>query len=444
MKHRLGHTSRFRRRQLLAGVSSLGLLSLPIVRSRSVNAQTIAPQRLLLVYSPNGTVQQQFWPTAGATATDFELNQICAPLEAFKQRLMFLKGLNIDVVQYGPGGPHQKGMGGLFTNSELQEGSFIDGDGSVSGWANGISIDQAVANTTRNVTPLGSLELGVRANDNDVRGRISYAGPGNPMTPMNSPLGAFQRLFSTFGAVTPELEAHRTRVIDVVAAQYAAFEPQLSRVDQIKLQQHLELIADVEHRMLLSRDLVCERPAAPPPLAEDDERTMPDIADQQVDLLSVAFACDLTRVASLQFSTATNNIGATWLDSPSAGHLLSHAGVTNTAANEELIRRNRWVAEKLARLLAALDAIPEGDGSVLDHTLIVWANELGEGSAHTHSDIPFLLAGGAPGFTMGRFLELGGLSHGRLLTSIGRGLGLDIEQFGNANVASEPLNLSAQ
>src|SRR5690606_19745490 len=122
------------------------------------------------------------------------------------------------------------------------------------------------------------------------------------------------------------------------------------------------------------RDLVCERPAAPPPLAEDDERTMPDIADQQVDLLSVAFACDLTRVASLQFSTATNNIGATWLDSPSAGHLLSHAGVTNTAANEELIRRNRWVAEKLARLLAALDAIPEGDGSVLDHTLIVWAN----------------------------------------------------------------------
>jgi hypothetical protein len=426
------------RRGLLAGLGSLGLLSLPALRSRSARAQGATPQRLLLVYSPNGTIQEQFWPTAGPTESDFTLNQICAPLDAYRDRLLFLKGLNIEVAQYGPGGPHQKGLGGLFTNSELQEGLFIDGDGATSGWANGISIDQAIAETILD-TPLASLELGVRANDNDVRGRISYAGPGNPVTPMNSPLGAYQRLFSTFGEVTPELEAHRSRVLDVVAAQYGSFHPQLSRMDQIKLEQHLELIAGVERQMLLTRDQTCQRPDAPPALAEDDERTMPDIADQQVDLLSVAFACDLTRVASLQFSTATNGIGATWLDSPSDGHLLSHSGPTDTDAIEQLIRRNRWVAEKLGRLMTALDAIPEGEGTLLDHTLIVWGNELGEGSVHTHTDIPFLLAGGGPGFQMGRFLELGGVSHGRLLTSIGRAMGLPIERFGSTNVASDPL-----
>lgn len=433
---------RFGRRPFIAGgLGSLGLLSLPVLRPRAVNAQAVVPQRLLLVYSPNGTIQDEFWPTAGATERDFTFNQICSPLEAFKERLLFLKGLNFEIAGHGPGGPHQKGMGALFTNAELQEGSFIDGDGSVSGWANGQSIDQAVAATMRDITPLGSLELGVRANSNEVRSRMSYAGPGNPMTPMNSPLGAFQRLFSTFGDVSPEREAHRTRVIDVVAAQYAAYAPQLTRLDQIKLEQHLELIGDVERRMLLSRGNVCERPEAPPALAEDDERTMPDIADQQVDLLSVAFACDLTRVASLQFSTAVNGIGATWLDSPSDGHLLSHSGPTNTSAIEQLVRRNRWIAEKLARLLTALDAIPEGDGTVLDHTLIVWGNELGEGSVHTHFDIPFLLAGGAPGFTMGRFLELGGVSHGRLLTSIGRALGLELETFGSPKVPSDPLTI---
>jgi Protein of unknown function (DUF1552) len=434
--------TRLRRRQLLAGgLGSLGLLSLPGLRTRGAVAQAPVPQRLLLVYSPNGTIQEQFWPTVGASETEFTLNQICAPLEAFKERLLFLKGLSLQIAQYGPGGPHQKGLGGLFTNSELQAGSFVDGDGSVSGWANGLSIDQAIAKTLRDVTPLGSLELGVRAVDNDVRGRLSYSAPGSPMTPMNSPFGAFERLFSTFGAVSPELEARRSRVIDVVAAQYATIAPQLSRIDQIKLQQHLALIGDVEQRMLLSRDQTCERPPAPPALAADDERTMPEIADQQVDLLSVAFACDLTRVASLQISTAINGIGAPWLNSPTAGHLLSHAGPTDTDATDQLIRRNRWVAEKVARLMTALDKIPEADGTVLDHTLIVWANELGEGSNHTHDNIPFALAGGGGGFAMGRVLEFNGVSHGRLLTSLGRAMGLNIEHFGSNNVASDPLTL---
>jgi Protein of unknown function (DUF1552) len=433
---------RFARRKLLAaGLGSLGLLSLPALRSQGALAQSVVPQRLLLVYSPNGTIQEQFWPKAGATDAEFTLNQICAPLEAFKQRLSFLKGLNIEVALFGPGGPHQKGIGGLFTNAELQPGNFVDGDGQVSGWADGMSIDQAIAATMKQTTPLSSLELGVRAIDNDVRGRISYAGPGNPMTPMNSPLAAFERVFSTFGAVSPEKEARRTRVIDSVAAQYASFTAQISRVDQIKLEQHLQLVRDVEQRMLLSRDQACATPEPPPNLAEDDEKTMPDIADLHVDLLNVVFACDLTRVASLQISTAINGIGAPWLDSPDSGHGLSHAGPTDTKATEQLIRRNRWVAEKIARLMTSLDAIPEGDGTVLDHTLIVWANELSEGSTHSHDNIPFLVAGGSHGLRLGRYLDFGGVSHGGLLTTLGRSMGLEVERFGSPNVASAPLSI---
>jgi hypothetical protein len=90
--------------------------------------------------------------------------------------------------------------------------------------------------------------------------------------------------------------------------------------------------------------------------------------------------------------------------------------------------------------MTRLSAIPEGDGSVLDHTLIVWGNELGEGNTHSHSDIPFLLAGGGRELRMGRFLQYAGVSHGSLLTSLLRAVGVDSESFGHPDVESSPLS----
>src|SRR5690606_23667087 len=187
------------RRQLLqAGVGGAGVLGLPLLAPEQSHADNGGPQRLLLVFTANGTVPSAFWPFEGDSETDFTLNTITEPLEPFKDRLLFLKGLDLGVANVGPGGPHQKGVGGLFTNSELQTGDFTDGDGSRAGWANGPSVDQEVARYLGVESYLPSIELGVRATESEVRGRISYAGAGRPMPPMNSPLVTYQRLFSGF------------------------------------------------------------------------------------------------------------------------------------------------------------------------------------------------------------------------------------------------------
>src|SRR5690606_38462078 len=233
--------------------------------------------------------------------------------------------LDLAISKVGPGGPHQKGVGGLFTNAELQTGDFMDGDGSRAGWANGPSVDQEVARHLGATSYLPSIELGVRATESEVRGRISYAGAGRPMPPMNSPLVAYQRLFSGFLSGDAVSDARRKSVLAAVKSQYDLLQPKLSLRDRHKLEQHMELVHGIDRRMCIDVQGSCQRPAAPPDLADNDEQTMADIAALQVQLLGAAFACDLTRVASLQFSTAVNAIRYPWLDSFGSGHTLSHA-----------------------------------------------------------------------------------------------------------------------
>lgn len=429
------------RRQLLQlGVGSAGVLGLPLLSPERSSAAVEAPQRLLLVFTPNGTVPNSYWPAAGLSDTDFTLNTIMEPLTQFRDKLLILKGLRLAVSEVGPGGPHQKGVGGLFTNADLQEGNFVDGDGSKSGWANGPSLDQEAARYIGQGSYLQSLELGVRVSENEVRARISYAGPGAPMPPVNSPLVAYQRLFSQFLSSEPELVGRRLSVLDSVKRQYDVLSPQLSQRDQQKLEQHMDLVRGLERRMGIAVDATCSRPEAPPDWAEDDEETMPDIGGTQMKLLATAFACDLTRVASLQISSAVNSIRYPWLGSNGSGHTLSHS--SDAASQAEIVLREQWAAEQIAGLMSELAAIPEGDGTVLDHTLIVWGNELGWGTTHTHDDIPFLLAGGAPGIRTGRYLQYDRTAHGALLLSILQSLGVPAMGFGHRDFWTDPLDLA--
>jgi Protein of unknown function (DUF1552) len=421
-----------------------GLLGLPLFDSLEVRADSAYPLRLLLMFDPNGTIQEEFWPTLGSTESDFTFNAITKPLEPFRDRLLFLKGLDISVHEQGPGGPHQKGVGGLFTNHVLQEGTFVDGDGAMSGWANGISVDQEVARSVGQQNFLPSLELGVRAIEADVRGRISYAGPGNPMPPINAPLPAYQRLFSSFSDIDEAHKADRKSVIDALKGQYSALQPQLSAVDRQKLEQHLELVRGIERRMNIAVDTgLCTRPTAPAEMEDDSEDTMASVAQLHGQLLASAFACDLTRVASIQYCNARNEMRFPWLNSMGTGHNLSHASDGDEESRAERVARGAWFATQLADFMRLLDAIPEGEGTVLDNTLILWGNELGRGNTHSHTDIPFLLAGGTSGrFRMGRFLDYGGKSHAGLLVALLNAMGVPHTSFGHPDYADGPLDLT--
>lgn len=438
---------RLSRRQLLYGVGGISV-ALPLLRSLSARADGVTPpRRLVLMYTPNGVISDAWWPTEVTSETAFELNAIHQPLAPFRNRLTFLGGVDLSVTNAGPGGLHQKGIGGLFTGRKLQSGSqFVDGCGQTAGWADGISVDQAVVKAAAANTLLPSLELGVRALDNDVQGRIAYAGPGQPLPPINNPLDAFNRLFSMLGASSATLDAlrqNRRSVLDTVQSQFASFSPRLSADDRQKLDAHLTLVRDVERRFTeTTTERACSAPSAPPTLDPTNPSDMPLIADLELDMLAAAFACDLTRVASFQISTSLNRIAYPWLNnSTMEGHTLSHAGPSDVEAHDELVSRQTWHAARLAHLLARLAEIPEADGtSVLDNTLILWGNEVSQGNTHSHANMPFLLAGGSWYFRTGRYVQYQGAPHNNLLVSVLNAMGVPATSFGDPEFCSGALS----
>ncbi len=437
-----GLLSRRQFSRLLAGACT----ALPLLESLPARGQEApGPKRLLLVYNPNGTIGEDFWPAAGATESAFELGRILQPLASFKDRMLLLRGLNISVadVQGLPGGPHQRGIGGLFTGSELQTGTMKDGDGSLAGWSNGVSIDQEVVHRLSPPTLLPSLELGVRATTAVVMARISYSAPGTPVPPMNDPREVFHRLNAGFvndlaGPEQVERREQRRRVMAAVQAQYKALSPRISTTDRLKLERHGDFLNGIVRRLDygIRPGPYCVAPTEPPLLQAEAAEDMPDVTRLQLDLLALALACDLTRVASVQFSTAINAIHFPWLNSTDEGHNLSHKGPSDTEAREQLVARSAWYAEQIAYLAQQLASITEGDRTILDNTVLVWGNEISQGNSHSHEDMPFMLLGSAGGhFRTGRYLQYPGIAHNRLLVSLLQAMGVPATSFGHAEVA---------
>ena len=443
--NRVRKDPRLTRRHFLRAAGGAAV-ALPLLSSlRAGAAGETYPKRLVLMYTPNGVIPSAWWPTNVTNESSWDLNTIHLPLAPFKERLLFLGGVDLTVTNAGPGGLHQKGIGGLFTGRQLQDGAlFVDGCGQRAGWADGISIDQEAAKTLAVGTPITSLELGVRATENDVQGRIAYAGPGAPLPPMNDPSEVFQRLFSGFGQNTDqlaELRARRRSVLDTVQAQFKSISARVSSADQQKLQAHLTLVRDLENRMAATNNgsTACVAPAVPAKLDPTSEDDMPTIAGLHLDMLATAFACDLTRVASFQISTSLNHIRYPWLNSMGEGHALSHQGPSDANAYQELVKRQTWHSQMLANFLTRLSQIPEGSGTVLDNTLLVWGNEVSEGNTHSHQNMPFLLAGGGWYFRTGRSLQYSNASHNGLLVSVLNAMGVQATSFGQADLCDGPL-----
>lgn len=425
-----------RRRHFLGAAG--GALALPLMDSMRASAgQAQYPKRIVLVYNPNGTVPDKWFPTAGANSSTFPLNEIHAPLQKYQDKLVIVRGVHSTVGQDpdNNGGPHQRGIGSLFTGQMLQTGEFKDGCGSMAGWADGISLDQRVADRIGFDTPFRSLELGVRCFDNDVQGRISYAGPGRPLPPINDPLLVYERLFFRSEPLDPnDPNSRRQSILDTVKEQFGHLRRHVGRDDREKLEQHLTLVEDLERRLGIGSDQsqACVPPDPPPETDPNHEDDMPSVSRAHVDLIAGAFACDLTRVASLQYSTGFNRIRYPWLDSTKEGHTLSHSGDSNTDAWNELAERATWHASEIAYLVDRLAAIPEGDGSVLDNTLIVWGNEISKGNSHSLDDIPYLLLGSAGGaIKTGQFLDYGGVSSCDLLLTLMAAFDPEAQHFGH-------------
>jgi hypothetical protein len=165
----------------------------------------------------------------------------------------------------------------------------------------------------------------------------------------------------------------------------------------------------------------------------------------QIDLLVNSFVNDMARVATLQYTKSVGQARMKWLDINDNHHSLSHEPDKDDVSQAKLVKINKWFCGELRYLLDKLASTPEpGDsGTLLDHTMIVWTNELGKGNSHTLDNIPFVAVGGGFGFEMGRSLKLDKVPHNRFHLALARAVGHNLETFGKPTLCEGgPLKLA--
>lgn len=393
-------------------------------------------QRLVVMFSPNGTVPWEFWPDE--EGPEFTLKRILQPLADFQDRTLVLKGL-CDKVR-GDGDNHMRGMGCLLTGIELFPGNIQGGSHTPAGWASGISIDQEIARylqsspSTR--TRFGSLEFGVMVPDRaDTWTRMSYTGGNSPVTPIDDPYQMFRKLYGQvedremLGSVLDDVQSDLKKISAVVSGE-----------DRGLLEQHTTFVREMEDRLkaMKQTDLNHEVPVLESGIREENDN-IPTITRMQMELLVNSFVNDFSRVATFQITNSVGQPKMRWLGIEEGHHELSHEPDSNKEAQEKLTKINTWYCEQLAWLVRRLAETPEpnGEGSLLDNTLIVWGNELGQGNSHTLNNIPIVMVGNGLDFNMGRSIKFPNISHNRMLMSLAHGFGHHIETFGKPDFCAD-------
>jgi hypothetical protein len=396
-------------------------------------------QRLIIMFSPDGVVQNNFWPDE--VGENFTLKESLKPLEPFKNRSLILHGV-CDRVR-GDGDAHMRGIGCLLTGSELFPGSVQGGSDTPAGWSSGISIDQEIKNflqadaATR--TRFGSLEFGVMVPDRaDTWTRMSYAGPNKPVAPIDDPYQMFGKLYGRL----KDQESLKS-VLDDVQEDLKKLRTAVGTEDRKILDDHATVVREMEQELRSNNKQVVHAVPQLEPGVHQDNDNMPRLTKLQMDLLVNSFQADFARVATFQFTNSVGQARMHWLGVTEGQHDLSHKPDNDADAQEKLTKINKWYCEQLAYLAKRLAETPEpdGQGSLLDNTTILWTNELGKGNTHTLNDIPFVMVGNGLGFKMGRSLQYQRAPHNRLLMALAHGMGHRIEKFGNPDYCGEgPLN----
>ena len=395
-----------------------------------------AKQRLVIMFSPNGVIPQTFWPDT--EGEDFVLKESLKPLEPFRKKMLTLHGV-CDKVR-GDGDSHMRGIGCLLTGVELFPGNIQGGSHTPAGWAKGLSIDQEIKNFLQSKaetkTRFGSLEFGVQVPDRaDTWTRMVYTGANKPVAPINDPAQMLNKLYGR----AKDQETLKS-VLDEVREDLDSVKSKLGAEDRRLLEEHAAFVREMEQQLAAAKNQKNTVPAPELPAGpKDGNDAMPHLSKLQIDLIVNSFQNDFSRIATLQYTNSVGGAKMKWLGITEGHHELSHKEDKDTVAVEALTKINKWYAEQLAALAQKLSDTPEpgGEGSMLDHTTILWTNELGKGNSHTLDDIPFVLVGGGLGFRMGRAINYRKIPHNRLLLSLAHGFGHRLERFGNPDLSAD-------
>jgi hypothetical protein len=392
------------RRTLLRGIGTAIALPMLDAMTPAFAAPSRAaksPTRLAFAYVPNGVMMSDWTPATEGTA--FEFSRILRPLEPLREHVLVLSGLaqhNGDALGDG-NGDHARAASTFLTGAHPTKTAGAD-------IHVGVSVDQVAAQHIGHATRFPSIELG--CDDGRIIGScdsgyscaysnsISWLTPSTPMPPEVNPRAAFERLFGA-ELETPEVRAKRQRyeksILDFVLDDTSRLTRQLGPTDRRKMDEYLSAVREIEHRIQMaekdSHQLV--------PSIEKPEGLPADFADYahlMFDLLLVAYQTDLTRISTLMLGREGSTRTYREIGIADAHHPLSHHR-GNPEWIEKITRINTYHVEQLAYFLGKLKSTHDGDGTLLDHTLVVYGSGLSDGNRHFHNDLPVLVAGGGMG-----------------------------------------------
>ena len=406
------------RRRFLKAAGGIAV-ALPFLESleyRTAQAQSSPmPKRFVAFFQGCGVDVSRFWPKSlGPISAASLMGSALEPLASYASRLLIPRGIqcsprgfNFDMAQNGAN-DHNLGTSARLTAAALDSVANQH-------YAQGISVDQEMA---KSINPGGrpALTLAVgRSMDASADGYISYLGPGNPAPRQQNPWLVYQDFMAPGaapGMMTDLVLKRQQSVLDVVTEDFTRLKasPRLSKADQDKLELHLSSIRDLEMGMTSSGAIACSVPAASVTELQainaanvKQDSQFPTIGRLQMDVLALALACGHTNVATLMWGGGEAGPVFSWLGQTNEHHLISHrvvdygSSMALNGAVDQLHAIDRWYAAQFKYLLDKLSAYPEGSGTVLTNSVVMWCNELSNGAVHHFQDLPFVLAGGAGG-----------------------------------------------
>jgi len=435
------------RRAFLSGAGAT--LALPLLESMSPALARAAsdpgrnrPTRLGFVYVPNGIIMDKWTPER--TGADFELKPTMQPFAQHRQQFTIITGLDHNNAEPQPGegevAPHERAGATFLTGVHPERQGRV-----------GVSLDQIAARELGKQTQLASLELAL--DGSDVVGQcergwscaylhtLSWSSDTTPLPTENQPRAVFERMFGDSNTTDPKERFDRIQknrsLLDSVTEAASTMMSGLGARDRGKLSEYLDAIRDVERRIQTAEAQTSDAQSAREMPQFDRPAGIPASFDNHAklmfDLQLLAYQADLTRVSTFMMGREQADRTYREIGIPDAHHPLTHHQ-DDPEKIAKVVRINQFHAQQFAYYLDKLRDTRDGDGSLLDHSMILYGGCISDGNKHLHQNIPLLLAGGGGGkLRGGRHLKFpaGTPATNLFLTMLDR-LEIPLERFGDS------------
>ncbi len=426
------------RRTVLRGAGAA--VALPFLDAMRPAFGSVKPvRRLAVVYVPNGIIMNQWTPTE--FGTDFQFTRILKPLEPFRDDITIITGLANNAAMKAQGGGHARASGSFLSGSIPKYTAGADVHA-------GTTFDQVAAKKWAAETRVPSLQLGCE--DSRMVGNcdtgsscaytntLSWKNPDTPLAVDVNPRSVFERLF---GSVDPSLDPatrarralYRRSMLDLTLSSTRKLETELGPGDKRRMDEYLTSIRELEQRMAAvekdNRVPPIDKPGGIPFLFSDYVKLM-------FDLQAIAFQADLTRVSTMMIGREGSVRVYPEIDVPDPHHPLTHHR-GHPDFIEKVTKINCFHVELFSHFVAKLKSMPDGDGTLLDHSAVLYGGALSDGNAHSDINLPLVLAGQAGGADRigGRHIQFDVQAKTpatNLFVTLLDGAGVPLDQFGDS------------